>query len=163
LEDFWDLSKVGSRDTENLDPFEMSMSQLSQVIREGAPGTERHQMALLEYHHRFALPVACLVMSLLGVSLGVQFSGGRKSWGMVIALIIFFVYFILYSATKSLGESGMVPVVPGAWAPNVLFGCLGVYFFLQTARETRFGWVERLLHLWKTLLENKRFSGFVSS
>ena len=127
------------------EPMAMNLAQLRNVIRTGEKGSERHQMALMEYHQRFAFPVACLVMALLGVSLGVQFSGTRKALGMVISLAVFFVYFILLSATKSLGEGNNVPVVAGTWAPNVLFGSLGIYMLIQTARERRIEWLARFL------------------
>ncbi|MBI4776893.1 MAG: LPS export ABC transporter permease LptF [Deltaproteobacteria bacterium] len=130
---------------DSMEPMAMNMAQLNNVIRTGKPGSERHQMALMEYHQRFALPVACLVMSLLGVSLGVQFSGTKKALGMVIALAVFFVYFILLSATRSLGEGDNVPVVAGTWMPNVLFGSAGIYMLIQTARERRIEWVNRML------------------
>jgi len=143
---------------ENIDsmkPKAMNLAQLRKVIRMGKPGSARHQMALMEYHRRFALPVACLVMALLGVSLGVQFSGTRKALGMVIALAVFFVYFILLSATKSLGEGNNVPVVVGTWTPNVLFGFAGIYMLIQTAHERRFEWVNRLLILLSNLAAGK--------
>jgi lipopolysaccharide export system permease protein len=143
--------RLQAEDIESQKPMAMNLAQLRNVIRTGERGSERHQMALMEFHQRFAFPVACLVMALLGVSLGVQFSGTRKALGMVIALAVFFIYFILLSATKSLGEGNNVPVVPGTWMPNVLFGLVGIYMLIQTARERRIEWLARLLFILSNL------------
>jgi len=131
-----------------LRPEEMNLTQLRTLIRTGERGTQRHQMALMEYHQRFALPVACLVLALLGISLGVQFSGAKTSRGMVLGLIIFFVYFILLSATRSLGEGNHVPVALGTWIPNLLFGSLGGYLFICSHQERRIdpgNWIQHSL------------------
>ena len=49
----------------------------------------------VELHQRFALPVACIVLAMVGIPLGIATRKGGKSAGYVIALFLgFFCYYL---------------------------------------------------------------------
>jgi hypothetical protein len=60
---------------------------------------------LIEMHNRFALPVACVVLMLLGVPLGVDSRRGGKSAGFVFTILLVFVYYFLSFDRHSAGAS----------------------------------------------------------
>jgi hypothetical protein len=64
---------------------------------------------LIEMHNRFAFPVACLVLMLVGVPLGVASRRGGKSSGFVFTILLVFVYYFLSSTGIALGHQNKLP------------------------------------------------------
>ena len=86
---------------------------------------------LVDLHLKSALPIATLVMTLLGLSLAIP--GARqltitKSVGL--ALIIGFGYWVLLAVAISLGHSGALPPLLSAWVANSATGLVGIFFLL---------------------------------
>ena len=99
-------------------------------------GNKLHPIYLMEAHRRFSLPLACLVLGLAAVPLGVQVRGRGRNWGLTIGLVIFLFYYILLSAAWSFGESGRYPPALGMWVPNILIGGAALYMLRQANRES---------------------------
>ncbi len=84
--------------------------------------------ARIEFHSRFALPVACLMLALVGIPLGTSSrKGGRSSgyvWGILLA---FFCYYLAYiSLTNTASRSHSMPPELAVWLPNLAFGLAGL-------------------------------------
>jgi LPS export ABC transporter permease LptG/LPS export ABC transporter permease LptF len=126
----------------------MPMGQLFERIHElkGKPDAKRY---LIEMHNRFALPVACLVLMLLGVPLGVNSRRGGKSAGFVFTILLVFVYYFLSSTGIALGHQSRLPAFLAVWTANLLFGAAGVFLLWQMATGGRIlsaiaAWTARL-------------------
>ena len=89
------------------------------------------QWYLIELHKRFAYPVACLVLMLVGVPLGISSKRGGKSAGFVLTIILVFVYYFLSLTGTQLARQGKVSAAVGAWAANFLFAVCGVFLLRQ--------------------------------
>ncbi len=103
---------------------------------------------LIELHNRFSVPVACLVLMLVGVPLGVSSRRGGKGSGFVLTILLVFVYYFLSSTGIALARQSGFPVVVGVWSANVLFAAAGVFLLWQMATGGRLlsaisGWVAR--------------------
>jgi lipopolysaccharide export system permease protein len=88
----------------------------------------------VDLQSKLALPFISPLMVLLAVpfALKKQISGGiALSFGM--AMLIGFSYWVLIAFCLSLGHGGAFPPWLAAWAPNLIFTLIGVYFF--TAEE----------------------------
>ncbi len=90
---------------------------------------------LIEYHKRLVLPVGCLMISLLGLPLGLQARPGKKAIGIQAGLAIFILYYILFTFGKAWAESGLFPVWFAMWAPNFLFFGLAVFWIIRVSNE----------------------------
>jgi LPS export ABC transporter permease LptG/LPS export ABC transporter permease LptF len=126
----------------------MPMSVLFERIHElsGKPEAKRY---LIEMHNRFALPVACVVLMLLGVPLGVNSRRGGKSAGFVFTILLVFVYYFLSSTGIQLGHQSRLPAFVAVWAANFLFAAAGIFLLWQMATGGRIlsamaAWVSRL-------------------
>ncbi len=89
----------------------------------------------MEYHKKFSLPVACFVLGLIAVPLGIKTRFSKRSFGMVLGLFFFLIYYILMSAGWVLGESGVCPPVIGVWGPDFVVGAVGLYLLISSAKE----------------------------
>ncbi|MEW5725373.1 MAG: LPS export ABC transporter permease LptF [Thermodesulfobacteriota bacterium] len=94
---------------------------------------------LMDAHKRLALPVACLVLGLIAVPLGVQFRARGRNWGVIMGIVVFLVYYVLLTAAKSFGESKLFPPALGIWMPNLLIGAATLYMVRQANRESPIG------------------------
>lgn len=80
----------------------------------------------VEIHQRFALPMACVIMGLIGVAFGLKLGKAGMLAGMGISLALGFLYYILYSFLTALGRQGMLPPWLSVWAVNLAFGTAGI-------------------------------------
>ena len=88
---------------------------------------------LIELHNRFAFPVACLVLMLVGVPLGVASRRGGKSSGFVFTILLVFVYYFLSSTGIALGHENKLPAFLAVWSANLLFAVVGSFLLWQMA------------------------------
>ena len=128
--------------------YAMPLGVLFERIHElsGKPEAKRY---LIEMHNRFALPVACMVLMLLGVPLGVNSRRGGKSAGFVFTILLVFVYYFLSSTGIQLGHQSRLPAFIAVWAANLLFAAAGIFFLWQMATGGRIltavaAWASRL-------------------
>ncbi|MCP4692660.1 MAG: LPS export ABC transporter permease LptF [Desulfobacterales bacterium] len=114
---------------------EMSLSELREYIENAPEKNKKYFRALLEYHRKFSIPFAAIMLGLLAVPLGIQTRGGGKSTGMVLGLFFFLVYYLILSAGMVFGENGAYPPLIGMWTPNIVMGCIGIFLLYRTSRE----------------------------
>ena len=114
---------------------EMSVAELQQFIREAKTKNEKYYKIKLALHQRFSIPVACITLALLAFPLGIQSKSTRRSFGIILGLFFFFLYYVLLTAGYSFGKIGALPPAVGMWIPNLVTASIGVFFLRQTGRE----------------------------
>jgi lipopolysaccharide export system permease protein len=92
-------------------------------------------LMLIEFHKRLALPVGCLIMTILALPLALQSRPGRRQLGLPLGLLFFFIYNIMLSLAKSLAETSVLPIGPVIWLPNLIFALLTWLIIRVAARE----------------------------
>ena len=105
-------------------PFsEMNTRELRRYSATGPDWVE----ARIEFHKRLALPIACLVLALVGIPLGVSSRKGGKSGGYVTAVFLaFFCYYLAFITLVSLARARTLPVELALWLPNGAFLVAGL-------------------------------------
>ncbi len=89
----------------------------------------------VEFHQRFALPFACIAFVFVGLPLGVSTTRGSKSMGLVLSLILMFLYYLGFmGGTKLASDSNFSPFL-GAWIPNFVFLLVGIFMMSRADRE----------------------------
>ncbi|MGB6728075.1 MAG: LPS export ABC transporter permease LptG [Terracidiphilus sp.] len=95
------------------------------------------QRYLIELHNRFAVPVACIVLMLVGVPLGAASRRGGRSSGWVFTILLVFVYYFLSTTGIALSRQGKLPIFAGVWSANILFAAAGSLLLWQMATGGR--------------------------
>ena len=86
----------------------------------------------VELHRRFALPVACIMLAMVGIPLGVATRKGGKSAGYVNALFLsFFCYYLSSVSLIGLAKQRTLPVPVAVWLPNAVFFIAGLIFLFR--------------------------------
>jgi len=97
------------------------------------PATAR--LYLIEFHNRFALPTACLVLAMVGIPLGLSSKKSGKSGGFVITIVLVFVYYFISLLGVSLAKQGRVGPAFGAWLANLVFFTAALFLLWQAERR----------------------------
>ena len=92
----------------------------------------------IEIHKKIALPFACFIFALLGLPLGAFTKKGGRTSGFTLSIGIILVYYILITAGEQIAMEGRISPFLGMWWPNILFFVVGLYFFIQSVRESSF-------------------------
>jgi lipopolysaccharide export system permease protein len=116
---------------------DMSLAELRSGWNSDLVAPELKLQMRLEYHRRFALPFACLIFTLVGMPLGIQNQRSGKAAGFALSIFLLLVYYIILSASKTLGEKQLLTPFLAAWVPNLLFVVFGLYLFRKTAAEEK--------------------------
>ena len=87
---------------------------------------EHSRAALTELQWRFSIPIATIILAMLGVGLSyVQPRQGR--FGKILpAILVFIIYFNILTASRSWLENGTIPEFLGLWWVHAMFGVIAV-------------------------------------
>jgi lipopolysaccharide export system permease protein len=103
------------------EPDEMTYAEIERlagmVRRSGGDARE----LLVEQEQKLSLPVATLVVILLGAPLATSNKRGGTAYGIGVSLAITMLYILLFKISGGLGEAGVMEPALAAWIPNVLF------------------------------------------
>ncbi|MGA9472781.1 MAG: LptF/LptG family permease [Terriglobales bacterium] len=118
---------------------EMKVTDLLHSASTADPNTRR--WTLIEFHRRFALPTACLVLAMVGIPLGLSSKKGGKSSGFVLTILLVFLYYSLSLIGVSLARQGRVSPTAGVWLADFLFLVGGTFLLWQSERRPiSFAW-----------------------
>ena len=89
----------------------------------------------IEYHRRFALPTACVVLALVGIPLGLSSKKGGKSTGFVLTILLVFLYYSVSLIGVSLARQGKVSPGVGVWLADLVFFLGGALLLWRAERK----------------------------
>ena len=121
------LEQGTAAESESQSPQLLSLHRL---MKQTHSARER-QAALVELHYRFALPVASFVLALVGISLGLSTRKGGKAVGLILTILLVFLYYMIMAFGISFAKQGRLPPVIGLWLANVIFAAGGVLMLAQ--------------------------------
>ena len=81
------------------------------------------------------LAVGCILLTILGMTLGIN--ANRRSaqgGGFVMSLIVIVAYWVVYIGMENMATLGIIPVFMAIWMPNAGVALLAAYKFRQVSR-----------------------------
>jgi lipopolysaccharide export LptBFGC system permease protein LptF len=82
----------------------------------------------VDMYSRLAAPFACLIVTLIGVPIGAH-TGRRGAFaGIMVAMSLFFGFYILQLVAQGLGKQELIPAFLGGWLPVIIFGAASPLF-----------------------------------
>jgi LPS export ABC transporter permease LptG/LPS export ABC transporter permease LptF len=110
-------SNASSVDFSKVAPPLLTNHDLLQRMR----NPNERRAALVELNYRLALPVAPIVLALMALPLGLYTSKSGKASGVVVAILLVFVYYIIIAFGRSFAQQGRLDPTLGLWLANVAF------------------------------------------
>jgi LPS export ABC transporter permease LptF/LPS export ABC transporter permease LptG len=134
-----DESDIGDAGPVHKDDRSMNLGELFEQISiresEGLP-TESYWV---EVHKRFAFPVACLVLGLLALPLGISTTRHTKATGFVLAILVIAVYYQFIENGEKFAEEGAIPAWLGMWSANIVLAPIAIFLLWSKTREIDWG------------------------
>ncbi|MCB1058228.1 MAG: LPS export ABC transporter permease LptG [Acidobacteria bacterium] len=143
---------------------EMDLGELRERARDPDVSAEMRNLARVQIHKSFSIPVACLVFGLVALPLGFNNRRGGKTSGFALSIAVILVYWVLLTNGEEAARYGKIQPWVAMWAPNVLLGAAGLFLLLRRNSDkslllSRFDhWVRGDLWAWL-----RQLSGWVRS
>ncbi|MDR2340554.1 MAG: LptF/LptG family permease [Deltaproteobacteria bacterium] len=122
-------------------PFSLGRSELptGRLLPEAELSKQKGSVGwvyyVLEYHRRLSLPLAAFLMPLIGMPLGASFRARGRNFGLVMGLLVFVLYYSVFSLGWTLGAGFRIPTLVAGWAPSLLVLAAAI-FFLRNLNRT---------------------------
>ncbi|MCK4765815.1 MAG: LptF/LptG family permease [Candidatus Aminicenantes bacterium] len=94
----------------------------------------------IEFHRKFSLPITCIALGLLALSLGISTKKGGKISGFTISLGIIFTYYTGTIVMENMVRDRIVSPFWGMWGAVILLFIVGIILYYYTAREKTIDW-----------------------
>ncbi len=107
-------------------PDQMGIPELYRLIQTKYKMGEDAAKLWVALHFRIAIPWACVVLAMVGAALGSRPQRTNSSRGVGLCAIIVFIYYVIMSFARSMGEAGIIPAVLSAWLANIVFAIMGI-------------------------------------
>ncbi len=113
--------------------------QAAQRVRASDLGTYNYDLIKaryyeIEFHRRFALPAACLVLAMVGIPLGLSARKGGKSTGFVLTILLVVIYYFFSMIGVQMARQGRMDPWAGAWMGNIFFFLCGLVLLWRVDR-----------------------------
>jgi lipopolysaccharide export LptBFGC system permease protein LptF len=123
----------------------MSFDELRNALKGPARQDGRQHEILMELMERFSIPLAVLLMGLIGAPLGAQLRAGGRLVGIVVSLLIFLLYYLLLVGARNIGETGFLSPALGSWLPVLFLLGACLYLMKRAGGEKPIAFFEQLL------------------
>jgi LPS export ABC transporter permease LptF/LPS export ABC transporter permease LptG len=132
-------------------PLRQLLDEADRLEAEGQIAAPYH----VEFHKRFALPVAALVFVLVGFPLGVRAHRGGRAVALALSFGIVVSYYVVFTALEGMALRGRLPPALAVWLPNALFFMLGLFLLRAATVGVSTAWLDLFWRL-RAKLEPRR-------
>jgi lipopolysaccharide export system permease protein len=94
-------------------------------LHQGISKDTRNRL-LVDFHYRLAAPWLCFIVILVGVPFGMHTGRRGMGIGILLALVVFFAYYILMGLGLAYGKRQLIAPVLAGWLPGAVFFVLGL-------------------------------------
>jgi LPS export ABC transporter permease LptG/LPS export ABC transporter permease LptF len=130
--------------------IEMDTVPLYRLAYDENEDPKRTLEARIEFHQRLALPLACMLLALTGIPLGVGSRRSGKSSAYVLTVGLAFLYFMGLITAIHFGREGTLPAGLAVWMPNIAFAILGFTMLARLEAPGDRDYIGRLTRLFRS-------------
>ncbi|WP_397446302.1 LptF/LptG family permease [Polaribacter sp. R77954] len=114
---------------------EMSSDELYEFIEVSKKrGVKNLNAYLVEFHKRTSLPIASYILTIIAVALAFRKRRGGTGVNLAIGVGMMFMYVFLLKISEVLGAVAGVNSLLYVWMPNMFFGCVAIYLYLNARK-----------------------------
>ncbi|MCB0475452.1 MAG: LptF/LptG family permease [Flavobacteriaceae bacterium] len=88
-----------------------------------------------EYHRRLAYSLACLVLFFIGAPLGSIIRKGGFGFPMILAIVIFVIYYFISTFGKNMAQSSSITAVLGGWLSTLILLPFGLFLMRRATQD----------------------------
>ena len=91
----------------------------------------------IEYHRKFALSLACVILFFIGAPLGAIIKKGGLGMPIVVSVISFIIYYVLGEMGNMLARSGTIAPWFGMWISSIVFLPIGIFLTIKATSDAK--------------------------
>jgi lipopolysaccharide export system permease protein len=114
---------------------EMYVGELWRSLNQEPRGSENHIRFAVELSRRFSLPCGAFILCLIAMPLGMSPRHHGRTWGLILGLAVFLVYYVVFTASWRLAFSARLNPFLAPWLSNLLFTGVAIFLWRRTVRE----------------------------
>lgn len=95
------------------------------------------QQMKVEWHRKLTLPAACLILFFIGASLGTIVKKGGIGTPVVIAVILFLIYYIITMSGEKMAKGGVMSAFGGMWLSALVLTPLAIILISKSNSDSR--------------------------
>ncbi|OGI20680.1 MAG: hypothetical protein A3B68_09045 [Candidatus Melainabacteria bacterium RIFCSPHIGHO2_02_FULL_34_12] len=118
-------------------PKEMNIVKLWNFLelqKDKTINTDDYNEARVNFHNKFAQPIACLLIALIGAPLGILPRRSSSSWNYIFLAVIIFQFYVTQSICLSMAEANRLLPFIAAWLPNIVLLLISLIIIRQKTR-----------------------------
>lgn len=116
---------------------------------------EFHRRHILSLHKKFALAFSCIILFFVGAPLGAIIRKGGLGLPMVIAIVLFLVYYFLGVFAENYSKKGNIHPMLGAWLSTLVMLPLGYILTKRATADKGLMSFGRVIDFFKRLFQKK--------
>lgn len=97
-------------------------------------GVKNLNTYLVEYYKRTSLPLSSYILTIIAVALAFRKRRGGTGINLAIGIGLMFIYVFLLKISEVLGAVAGVNSLAYVWFPNVIFGCVAIYLYINARK-----------------------------
>jgi LPS export ABC transporter permease LptG/LPS export ABC transporter permease LptF len=78
-------------------------------------------------YRKASIPAVCIVMVMMSLPFALRVEKKGPVFAIGVSILLVFVYYLVLQLFGKMGEIALLPPLLAAWAPNLMFGGLGIY------------------------------------
>ncbi|MBA3971223.1 MAG: LptF/LptG family permease, partial [Bacteroidetes bacterium] len=90
----------------------------------------------IEWHRKFTLSIACLVLFFIGAPLGAIIRKGGLGMPVVVSVVFFITFHILSITGEKLAKEGQMPPYQGMWMATVILLPIGIFLTVKATSDS---------------------------
>ncbi|MFO8087888.1 MAG: LptF/LptG family permease [Bacteroidales bacterium] len=92
----------------------------------------------IEYHRKFTLPFACIVLFFIGAPFGAIIRKGGFGFPVVVAVLLFVVYHVISMTGEKFAREGVIETWWGMWVSSFILLPFGIFLALKATTDAPF-------------------------
>jgi len=123
---------------------------------------EFHRRHILSLHKKYALAFSCIILFFVGAPLGAIIRKGGLGLPMVIAIVLFLIYYFLGVFAENYSKKGNIHPMLGAWLSTLVMLPLGIILTKRATADKGLMSFGRIIDFFKKWLPKKKENSSIS-
>jgi lipopolysaccharide export system permease protein len=91
----------------------------------------------IEWHRKFTLSIACLILFFIGAPLGAIIRKGGLGLPVVVSVIFFIIFHVISITGEKFVREGVIPAWQGMWIAALVFLPLGIFLTVKATTDSK--------------------------
>lgn len=90
----------------------------------------------IEYHRKYTLSIACIILFFIGAPLGAIIRKGGLGMPVIVSIVFFLIFHILSIVGEKFSKDGALPAYEGMWIATAVLAPLGIYLTRKATSDS---------------------------